>query len=677
MHRSDHKSQNIRLFFAVITLLFWMAVPWNVQAKEGAAGVSENAILPQTVAASSCKITFHAGENGQFQEQLQLQLKSTAAGAKVTSSQGSDSVVCDVEKGSTILLGAGEESALVHAEPDKIFLGWSNTADGSQLYTGKYEYLVTKDTEFTAVWGDPYSVTFNANGGTIEDVARITKKYAPGTVIGYAGSTYFTDAKWADESKVFAGWSLAQDGSGTAYSNSNSYTVKGNVTLYAVWKDTVRIRFVIEKGTAIRSSSGQAAPEEVTEFDTFVQKGSYYSLYTSNETFNGYTIKATKGNNIAFAGWNTGLNAQEVLPGITAERNTTLYPVWKQAFDVTLDLNGGSYKNSRDAITVERKIEGSSLLSAASAYSYTLTPPQGMLFFGWSRTADASGGLITYEDKLTADTTLYAVFKPKKTVTYDANGGYFGVNITTQKQDYPQGQSLNYYYTSPPSINNDHLAFGGWSLTKNGEVITDINTMKVESDMTLYAVWKKAYLITFLANGGSLSYYDAEKGIGDLVSSTTRKVIEGKSFVESNAWIPSAYATKRNYGFHCWVTDEGKRKDALSSFIPARDMTITAAWLPVVTVTYDGNGRNLAEDMPDYSRKYITGRITLSHPEVDGFKVVEWSTTADGRNVVNEDTFEAKKGYHSLCRMEKGSSSDRTCQRRKTGFLLGSIDLPG
>ena len=642
MNGSVFKSQTVRLVCSIIAMFVLMFVPGKVAAKAELVSVSENAVAAETAAAATCKITFHAGENGQFQEKLRLQIKSTVAGTVVTSGEGTDSVICDVDKGRTILLGAGEESALVHAEPGKIFLGWSNTSDGSQLYTGGYEYVVTKDTEFTAVWGDPYTVTFNANGGTIEDQARISQKYAPGTVIGYNGSTCFTDAKWADDSKIFAGWSLAQDGSGTVYSNRNAYTVKGNVTLYAVWKDTVRLRFVIEKGKASRSVTGQAAPEEVTEFDTYVEKGSYYNLYPYNETWNGYTIKASKGNNIAFAGWNTTLNAKDILYGITAERNTTLYVVWKQAFDVTLDLNGGKYKNSTDAVVVERKLEGSSLLSVAGSYSYALAPPQGMLFFGWSKTVDASGGLITYEDKLDADTTLYAVYRPKKSVTYDANGGYFSGNVSTEKRDFPQGQSLNYYYATPPAINNDHLAFAGWSLTKNGDVLSDMNTMKVESDMTLYAVWKKAYLITFLANGGSLSYYDAEKGTGDLVSSTTRKVLEGKSFIESNAWIPSAYSTKRNYGFHCWVTDEGKRKDALSSFIPGRDMTITAAWLPVVTVTYDGNGRNLAKDTPDFSHKYIMGRITLSHPVVDGFKVVEWSTTADGRNVINEDTFEAK-----------------------------------
>ena len=75
------------------------------------------------------------------------------------------------------------------------------------------------------------TVTFDANGG----LGTMSQQYIQkNTATPIKSSTFEAQAN-----KLFAVWNTQADGNGTSYSENQEYTVNGNSTLYAMWKDAV------------------------------------------------------------------------------------------------------------------------------------------------------------------------------------------------------------------------------------------------------------------------------------------------------------------------------------------------------------------------------------------------------------------------------------------------------
>lgn len=73
------------------------------------------------------------------------------------------------------------------------------------------------------------SVTYDANGGTGDDVAVAVQEGTDYTIAANA----FTPP----DGKVFSKWNTAADGTGTDYEPAATYTANAALTLYAVWVD--------------------------------------------------------------------------------------------------------------------------------------------------------------------------------------------------------------------------------------------------------------------------------------------------------------------------------------------------------------------------------------------------------------------------------------------------------
>ena len=126
-----------------------------------------------------------------------------------------------------------------------IFKGWDQKFD-----------TVNADMTVTATWVEAvtYTVTFDANGGKGSMKAQSVN----------GGDTVKLDANaFTLDGKIFKEWNTAADGTGTACSDGGSLTVKGNVTLYAQWKDaaTFTVTFVDGLGHTweMQVQEGQAA----------------------------------------------------------------------------------------------------------------------------------------------------------------------------------------------------------------------------------------------------------------------------------------------------------------------------------------------------------------------------------------------------------------------------------
>lgn len=101
---------------------------------------------------------------------------------------------------------------------------------GATGYTSSYWGSVLLDSTkcgFTLENIQTYTVTFDANGGT--------GTMSPQTFTAGVAQNLTANA-FTKEQYTFNGWNTAADGSGTSYSDEESYTATGDVILYAKWK---------------------------------------------------------------------------------------------------------------------------------------------------------------------------------------------------------------------------------------------------------------------------------------------------------------------------------------------------------------------------------------------------------------------------------------------------------
>ena len=138
------------------------------------------------------------------------------------------------EYGSTItVLGNSGSPAL--AKTGFTFAGWNTESDGSGTsYSQGNTFVITDNTILYAEWTPVYTVTYNGNTNTSGNVPTDgSSPYEYGstiTVLGNSGSPALAKTGF-----TFAGWNTESDGSGTSYSQGNTFVINANTTLYAEW----------------------------------------------------------------------------------------------------------------------------------------------------------------------------------------------------------------------------------------------------------------------------------------------------------------------------------------------------------------------------------------------------------------------------------------------------------
>ena len=107
------------------------------------------------------------------------------------------------------------------------FVSWNTKADGTgTTYAPGASYTANAAVTLYAIWSiNTYTVTYNANGGTLGSVKTQTKNY--GASLKLTGTATRTDYE-------FKGWATSPSG-GVAYAIGANYTANADVTLYAVW----------------------------------------------------------------------------------------------------------------------------------------------------------------------------------------------------------------------------------------------------------------------------------------------------------------------------------------------------------------------------------------------------------------------------------------------------------
>ena len=127
-------------------------------------------------------------------------------------------------------------------------------------------------------------------------------------------------------------------------------------------------------------------------------------------------------------------------------------------------------------------------------------------FAGWSLT---DGGETVTDFTIKADTTFYAVYTSvtrKYKVTF-MNGSE---KLSENDVDYNTTAAAPATNPSKPSDAGNDYTFAGWSLTENGETVTDFT---IKADTTFYAVYTsvtKKYKVTFMNGSEKLSESDVD-----------------------------------------------------------------------------------------------------------------------------------------------------------------------
>ena len=156
------------------------------------------------------------------------------------------------------------------------FQGWcKNSATGSVNYKPNSQYEYDENATMYAIWSpNPYTITYNANGGT----------GAPSNQTKYHDQNITLSGTRPSKTNYnFLGWATSSGATSASYQPSSTYTQNSNITLYAVWQLAYKAP-IISNVTADRSNSG----------GTYQETGQYAKVsfsWSTDKTVSGVKIE--------------------------------------------------------------------------------------------------------------------------------------------------------------------------------------------------------------------------------------------------------------------------------------------------------------------------------------------------------------------------------------------------
>lgn len=177
--------------------------------------------------------------------------------------------------------------------------------------------------------------------------------------------------------------------------------------------------------------------------------------------------------------------------------------------------------------------------------------------------------------------------------------------------------------------------FKGWSLTKNGDVLTAENLVALAQDTTVYAKWEpKSYNVTFVMKGSKMELADTVAGASyDKTKDTW--TMQVKFDTEFGTLLEPSKTDCRYLGWladaKSWSEIHGKTIKSLPSYTDYQDadgITLTAVMDP--QITFDPNGNQFKNNNSTDVRKVWQSEITTL-PEVkkDGYTFDGWTKESD------------------------------------------------
>ena len=408
------------------------------------------------------------------------------------------------------------------------FGGWATSASSTTPVTS---YSTSANATFYAIWTrGTYNVRFLANGG----VGTMETQTSSATANLTANTFTYAD-------RTFTGWNTSADGTGTSYSNSQSYPFLTNLTLYARWGNVI---------TFSSQGATSGSPSRTSEGWT---SGSINLPTVGTMVKAGYT----------FSGWTTGSQTYAGGASYTPTAGITFNPVWTaNTYTISYNSNqatGGTLPSNQSWAT------GSTALTL-SGNTGTLVK-SGYTFGGWATTATSTTPVTTYSTS--ANQIFYAIWTPVSyTIAYALAGGTSALPTQENKR-------IGNQFTLAGTPTRASYNFAGWSdsTTAYSAGATYTITASTPSAVTLTAQWIPIYTVSYILNGST--------------DSVTAPAFYDSGTVISLAAAPSLIG----HNFAGWVDSGNNLRAASSSFTVVENSTLQARWTAIpYSVTYNLGG---------------------------------------------------------------------------------------
>ena len=487
------------------------------------------------------------------------------------------------------------------------FAGWSVTQSGSTVDKASGFTIGSKPTVFSyyAVWtkaSTSYSLTFNANEGTLKDVASRT------VTDGLFGTMPIPPERSGYE---FMEWNRQADGTGETLYPTTPITQA--TTVYAIWKQAQQVTFYANDGSLANEAIG-AVDYQLNYFPQTPLREGYTFLGWSTQSGEANTANA----NLMNLGGHLGLFSLAAVENIL-----DFYAVWDPIYTVTFDGNSGDWGGS-PLVTTQ---------SVPTANGGVLYLPESPLLSNyyhvtWNTEPDGSGETFTLASAVTGNMTVYAQYEPQSiSIPFDANGGAY-LDASTQKS---VEETYGSFFILPAETPTwEGYTFASWNTKADGTGET-ITASTAFTDLTLpavYALWTPEGYVTI--------NYLSDNVLHGTVSSghETLDPLLGTA-------LGSTAAPKTGYHFLKWVDAEGATVSTEAVFIPSKAgepaeyaaATYTAIFeADTYTITYNlDEGANAPENPATYT---YGDRIILHDPVKDGYRFDGWYDSSD--NLVTE-----------------------------------------
>ncbi|WP_050622670.1 S-layer homology domain-containing protein [Clostridium phoceensis] len=452
---------------------------------------------------------------------------------------------------------AGYEDTYENSYP-----GYETTPQGRVVYdsTGNIAASVTVSHAY-----DPsqrsFTLTYNGNAvqGSVTNVPSAQSNITGGTQVTLAGGP--THSAVGGVAVAFIGWTDATNKTTTILSANDTapttvaspYTVNADTTLYAAWGyDTDgdgKPDVTEDKRTVTYNANGGTFGSDETKTETVPAQPSYRLNTTAEFKPTHADDKSTK---VAFVGWS--LDKKDTIYGLddnyddsilaatvdVSSEDKTVYAVWgydtngdgkpdvqDESYGITASVDGGNGSITPPTRYVIAGTDAEFTITPNTNYALdtvtivkqdvsgstveTKTYPND----GEHNIPGYTSGILTLSDVRSdyAITVTFAVDADKdgtpdkydRTLTYDANGGYFGSEGTTEKTetglndgDRHTLKSTDEYHPSHADQDGHKVLFIGWTtdtsaqnkVYKRGDTPPKTSTrLTISGDMTVYAVW--------------------------------------------------------------------------------------------------------------------------------------------------------------------------------------------
>lgn len=330
------------------------------------------------------------------------------------------------------------------------FLHWSNTTTGSS-YNNKV--INQNNATYYAVWqAITYTVTFNANGGTIE--GSTTKKISN---IEYGK----TIAEVASENSIvptktdynFAYWTSSTSSDQSANNFVLNSTTTFSYTVYAYWATTTYTVTLNANGGTFSGGS-----------NTMVLSGAEGNTINNitpgiRPTYDGHTFKFWSTTSDSASATNCGSN--------TLTGNITIYAIWYDSVtNVTITFNAGSHGTFSDGTTTK------TMTVTADKYVWEVAPEitatGNAVFKFWAKQTSTS--VSEQNNQVEAGVTYYAQYETTEvdiTISFDserATGTTTITSIVKGKAIYVSASDNKYVITTEDSRTYEIVANSGYSV---------------------------------------------------------------------------------------------------------------------------------------------------------------------------------------------------------------------